>query len=157
MKDIILKKAAASDLKDILQLQQDIFTQEQKIPASMIPLPAQSAPQWWCALMNGFIVGAVAAWKQEDQMHWGRFAVMPAYRGLHIGTRLARFSLDDLFARQIEEIHMEAREATVKIICDLGGKVVGTPTAFYVGTVTPVVLSRKDYLEAKTQVVDHPV
>ena len=40
---------------------------------------------------------------------------------------------------------MEAREATVAIICRLGGRVVGKPVAFYKGTVTPVRLHRDDY------------
>ncbi|MDF2567861.1 MAG: transcriptional regulator, MarR family, partial [Oscillospiraceae bacterium] len=91
------------------------------------------------------IVGAVAAWKDNDQVHWGRFATKQNYRGLHIGTRLAQFSLDDLFSQRIEEIYMDARDITVKIICDMGGEIIGKPTKFYDGTVTPVVLRKKDY------------
>ena len=91
------------------------------------------------------VVGAVAAWKEGEQVHWGRFAVHNMLRGRGIGTKLAVFSLEDLFSRGFEEIYMEAREATVAIICRLGGRVVGKPVAFYKGTVTPVRLHRDDY------------
>ena len=49
----------------------------------------------------------------------------------------------DLFANGIDEIHMTARDSTVKIVCDMGGKIVGEPYKFYDGNVTPIVL-RKD-------------
>ena len=149
MKDLILRKATSLDLKEILQLQVDVFNAEQKIPASMIPLPAENSPRWWCALMDTTIVGAVAAWEYNSQVHWGRFVIMHSYRGLHIGTRLARFSLDDLFSQEIQEIYMDARDTTVKIICSMGGKIIGQPTEFY-GTVTPVVISKKDYKKGNT-------
>ena len=45
----------------------------------------------------------------------------------------------------VEEIHMTARDTTVKIVCDMGGEVTGEPYAFYAGNVTPVVLKRGNY------------
>lgn len=147
MDKIIMRKAISLDMADINQLQLDIFKGEQKIPAEMIPLSTDNAPQWWCVLYGSTIIGTVAAWKDKHQMHWGRFAVNPQYRGLHIGTKLARFSLEDLFNQGIEEIYMDARETTVKIICRMGGKIIGSPVPFYDGTVTPVVLYHKNYIE----------
>ncbi len=47
---------------------------------------------------------------------------------------LAQFSMDDLFPQQIEEIYMDARDATVKIICNMGRKIIGKPIVFYEGT-----------------------
>jgi predicted GNAT family N-acyltransferase len=145
MDDLILRKATILDMDDIIQLQLDVFEGEQKIPAQMIPISEDKSPQWWCALLGTSIVGAVASWKVSDQVHWGRFATKQNYRGLHIGTKLARFSLEDLFSQGMDEIFIDARDATVKIICGMGGIIIGNPTKFYDGTVTPVILSKKDY------------
>jgi predicted GNAT family N-acyltransferase len=147
--DLILRKANNLDMDNINQLQMDVFKDEQRIPEEIIPLAEEKAPQWWCALLGTTIVGAVAAWKENHQIHWGRFATSQNYRGLHIGTILARFSLNDLFSQDIDVIYMDAREVTVKIICDMGGQIVGVPMKFYEGTVTPVILFQKDYLNKK--------
>jgi hypothetical protein len=45
----------------------------------------------------------------------------------------------------VEEIHMTARDTTVKIVCEMGGEVTGKPYEFYKGCVTPVVLKRENY------------
>ncbi len=145
MDNLILRKAYIKDMEEILQLQIDVFEGEQRIPSELIPLPEEKSPLWWCALIGNTIVGAVAAWKEENQIHWGRFATRQNYRGLHIGTKLARYSLEDLFSQQIEEIYMDARDATVKIICSMGGKIIGKPIEFYDGTVTPIVLDEKEF------------
>ncbi len=145
MDNLILRKAAHKDMEDILQLQIDVFEGEQRIPSDLIPIPEEKSPKWWCALIGNTIVGAVAAWNEQNQVHWGRFATRQNYRGLHIGTKLARFSLEDLFSQQLEEIYMDARDATVKIICNMGGQIVGKPMEFYDGTVTPIVLYEKEF------------
>lgn len=145
--DLILRKATNPDMGNIIKLEIDVFHREQQIPSAMIPLPDENSPQWWCALLDASIVGAVAAWTDNNRVHWGRFATKRTYRGLHIGQKLAQFSLEDLFSQGIEEIHLDARDITVKIICEMGGKIIGKPTLFYDSNVTPVVLYRKDYME----------
>lgn len=145
MDKLMIRNAGIKDMEDILQLQIDVFEGEQGIPSELIPLTEEKSPRWWCAIIDTSIVGAVAAWNEQDHVHWGRFATRQNYRGLHIGTKLARFSLEDLFSQQIEEIYMDARDATVKIICNMGGKIVGEPIRFYDGTVTPIVLYEKEF------------
>ncbi|CZQ91538.1 GNAT family N-acetyltransferase [Trichococcus ilyis] len=147
MNKLSLRKATADDMEEILRLQVETFHGEQKIPSEGIPLPDEKSPQWWCAVLDDVLVGAVAAWEEDKQVHWGRFVTDPTHRGLQIGTKLARFSLDDLFSsQQVDEIHMEAREITVKMICRMGGKIIGEPIPFFEGTVTPLVLKKVDYL-----------
>jgi len=148
MNDLILRRAAPSDMNGLLQLQLDVFSGEQGIPSSMNPLPAESSPQWWCAFFGSELVGGVGAWRDHEEVHWGRYTIKPNYRGQHIGTKLARFSFEDLFSQGVKEIHMEAREITVRIICSLGGKITGEPKNFYLGTITPVVLYQTDYIKA---------
>lgn len=104
MNGLILRKAADADGADIFQLQADVFGGEQRISSAMIPLPHENSPQWWCAFTGTSMVGAVAAWKEKGQVHWGRFAIKQ---------------------------NMEARDATVKIVCGMGGKIIGEPEEFY--------------------------
>ncbi len=145
MDNLILRKAGLRDMEDVMQLQIDVFEGEQRIPSKLIPLPEDKSPRWWCALIGTTLVGAVAAWNENSQIHWGRFATRQNYRGLHIGTKLAQYSLEDLFSQQTEEIYMDARDATVKIICNMGGKIAGEPIVFYDGTITPIVLYEKEF------------
>ena len=142
MQNLVLRKATHEDLGDILRLQIAVFKGEQGIPDELIPIPAEKSPQWWCAILNSTIVGAVATWKECDETHWGRFATMQNFRGYQIGSSLARFSLHELFAQSVDEIHMDARDIIVKTLNRMGGLVVGDSMPFYRGTVTPMILTR---------------
>jgi hypothetical protein len=46
---------------------------------------------------------------------------------------------------------MDARDITAKIICKMGGKIIGKSIPFYEGTVTPIVLYKNDFLKSKTE------
>ena len=145
MQEVTIRKANNADMIDIMKLQVNVFTGEQKIPENMIEVTGESSVQWWCAAIESSVVGAVAAWRENNQIHWGRFAVNRNCRGKQIGTSLARHSLEALFSQGAEEVYMEARDATVAIICGMGGKIIGKPVSFYEGTVTPMIISREDY------------
>lgn len=145
MAEMIFRKARPDEIPRILRMQADVFGGEQGIPQEDIGGFLAKEPTCWCAEMDGKIYGAAAAWKENGKIHWGRFAVFPAARGQHVGTRLAERSFDDLFAEGAEEICMDARDATVRIVCAMGGEVAGEPYPFYEGNVTPVLLRREDY------------
>jgi len=144
--DIILRTATASDMDEILKLQIAVFAGEQKIPVEGVPLSSDLNPRWWCAELDGSLAAAVAAWQEGGKMHWGRFAVQPHLRGQHIGTALARHSVEALFAQGTDAIYLTARESTVHIFCKMGGVVTGEAEPFFEGTVTPVVLLHKNYV-----------
>ena len=66
-----------------------------------------------------------------------------------LGPKLARYSFEDLFGQNVDKIYMTARDTTVKIVCDMGGEIIGEPQSFYEGNVTPVVLKRENYKRNK--------
>lgn len=146
MNEYILRPAIPSDMDGILALQLAVFSGEQKIPPEDIPLSDSLQPRWWCAERDGQLAAAVAAWKEDGVVHWGRFAVQSHLRGQHIGTALARRSLEDLFRDGAEVIHLTARESTVRIFRKLGGIVTGEPIPFFESTVTPLILRKTDYI-----------
>ena len=149
MDKYIFRRAAREEMPRILALQADVFSGEQGIPADDIDTFMAKKPLCWCAesAENGKIYAAVAAWNETSETHWGRFVVFSAARGQHLGTALARVSFDDLFDMGVDKVYMDARDATVKIVCGMGGRVVGEPYKFYEGNVTPVVLEKTDYLK----------
>lgn len=147
MKEIRFQAARSEDLPEIMALQVQVFTGEQQIPESLVRSVQDAQPQWWCAKQDGKLLGTVAAWQENGVTHWGRFAVQSAHRNRGIGKQLARYSLEQLFAQQVQKIYMEAREATVHIICQMGGVVIGPAEPFFVGTVTPVELTSKDFIQ----------
>lgn len=132
----------------IIAMQADVFSGEQGIPCEDVDAFMAKEPVCWCAESDGKLYAAAAAWKENNQIHWGRFVVFPAARGQHIGTRLARFSFAELFHEGVDKIYMDARDVTVKIVCGMGGKIVGEPYKFYGGNVTPILLTRDDFLKA---------
>ncbi|SCC66984.1 GNAT family N-acetyltransferase [Kosakonia oryziphila] len=85
-----------------------------------------------------------AGYLQNEQHHWGRFCVDPAYRGLGIGKKLALTSLQDAFL-ECSEVIIDAREITVNLISQFGGKVTGEARNFYGMPVTPMRLEKKRF------------
>lgn len=143
--------ALLEDLEQIMDLQVRVFTGEQHIPADMVYSVERAHPQWWCAKEGRRVLGAVAAWQEEGVTHWGRFVTEPALRGRGIGKALARESLTALFAQGVPRVYMEAREATVHIICGMGGRVIGRPEPFFIGTVTPVEITPADFTPERSE------
>ena len=70
MDQITLRRAAAPDMEAILKLQVAVFEGEQGIPGELVCSPGDQFLQWWCALEGDSVVGAVAAWKEGEQVHW---------------------------------------------------------------------------------------
>lgn len=59
----------------IINLSTEVFTNEQRIPAELVPVSDDLKPIWWCARAEENIIGVTAAWKEKVKWHWGRFAV----------------------------------------------------------------------------------
>ncbi|GGP10685.1 hypothetical protein [Oceanobacillus neutriphilus] len=71
MENIVFRKAMEKDLPQILDLQTKIFNGEQKIPSEAISEFLAKKPQCWCAVFNDMVIGAVAAWEEDNVVHWG--------------------------------------------------------------------------------------
>lgn len=145
MDHITFRRAVKEDWPQIMELQTSIFHGEQGIPLDDIAGFFDRDPQCWCAVLDDTVIGAVAAWNENGVLHWGRFVIHPDYRGHHIGTQMARLSFDDLFSLGVTELYMEARDITAKIVCRMGGQIVGEPQPFYIGTITPIILRKYNY------------
>lgn len=50
------------------------------------------------------------------------------------------------FAQGVDEIFLEARDATVHILRGFGAQIAGEPFTFYRGRVTPILLKRTDFV-----------
>ena len=148
MENVIFRKARYEDMEKIMTLITEVFSGEQSIPKDLIPIPEEMSPQWWCAENNGIIVGSVALFWDQGTWHMGRFAVSPEQRGKHLGSRLIKTALRDIFSSGIQEICCEARDTTVHIIKKYGGEVTGKAVPFYEGTVTPMILRLGSYTDA---------
>ena len=133
--------------KSAMDFLANIFSKEQSIPKELIPLKSDEQ-KWWCIRLGENILGTVAAWKENDEWHWGRFAVDKNLRGLGLGKKLAVKSFDDIFGTDVNYIVIEARDVTVKLLENLGGEITGDEFLFYEGTVTPMRLEREYYYKA---------
>lgn len=149
MENIVFRRALPAEVPQIIAMQSDIFQSEQGIPGDDVAAFLEREPICWCAEADGKLCAATDAWREDGKVHWGRFVVVPAARRRHIGTRLARLSFRELFDSGVEEIHMHARDTTVKLVCGMGGRVVGEPYEFYGANVTPVLLTREGFLRAQ--------
>lgn len=145
MDELYIRKATVEDLVQIVAMQNAAFHGEQGIPEDSVENFSKKEPLCWCAFLGAEMVGTVAAWQEEGWTHVGRFVVDPAHRGHHIGKRLICAAFEDLFAEGAEELYMEARAVTVKLVESIGGKAVGETVPFFGGTITPMTLAREDY------------
>ena len=84
MDEIIYKRADADEVETIIKLQSDVFHIEQGIPEDLVEEFLSRNPICWCAKQNGEIIGTAIAWLEDGIMHWGRFVVVPPYRGKKI-------------------------------------------------------------------------
>lgn len=146
--ELRIERLPMDSLEEALILLREVFTGEQNIPAELHNIKEDLKPIWWCAKIDSEIVGVVAGWVKKDEWHWGRFAVRKRLRGLGIGRKLAEFSLHEIFNLCAEKISIEARDITVGIIKKLGGKVAGEPIDFYGASVTPMILTKHDFLNS---------
>ena len=149
--ELLFRRAVPPEKSALQKLQIDVFSGEQGIPPEEVPVLPSLAPQYWCAVKDSVPIGAVAAWREEGKVHWGRFAVKKEYRGQHIGQELALYSLRDLFSQQVDTIYLGARDATVKLMEKWGGKAIGASSFFHGSAITPVILQRDDFWRAQEQ------
>lgn len=124
-----------------------VFSKEQHIPKELIPLSFEQQ-HWWCFRNQNAIIGTVAAWNDNGVWHWGRLAVSSNHRGLGLGKQLALTSFRDLFNDGIEEITIDARDITVKLLQSLGGKVTGVTDTFFGIPITPMKIKRQDFFDS---------
>jgi len=143
---IKIERLSSNYLDDAIRLTTEIFAYEQDIPKELIPINKDFKQIWWCARVGEDIIGVVACWCQDNQWHWGRFAVAKRLRGLGIGKKMAIFSLNEMFNLDVEKVFIDARDVTVIILKQLGCEVLGKPIDFYGEPVTPVVIKKQDFM-----------
>lgn len=146
--EVMIERLPNENVKNALLLLEEVFAGEQSIPVELINIKEDLKPIWWHAKIDSKIVGIIASWIENDEWHLGRFAVNSSLRGLGIGKKLIIYALNEMFHLGAETVSMEARDVSVVILKKLGGKVVGEPIKFYDGTVTPMVLNKKDFLNS---------
>ena len=146
MDDLMIRRATEEEIPQIIDIQTEIFSGEQNIPAEIIDSFLSNRPTCWVAVQNGRIVGSIASWEENDEIHLGRFVVIPQFRGQKIGTKLLNHAVHELFNGSIETIYMEARDSSAKMVRAIGGRDTGKPFNFYLGDVTPMVLEKTAYM-----------
>ncbi|GIM28904.1 MarR family transcriptional regulator [Clostridium polyendosporum] len=143
---IILERIPLNCLQDAIKLATEVFTYEQNIPEELMPIKEDLMPIWWCARVGEEIIGIAASWIEENEWHWGRFAVDRRLRGLGIGKKIAMFSINETFNLGAEKIFIEAKDITVKMLEQFGCEVVGKAVEFYGEPVTPIIIEKSSFI-----------
>lgn len=147
---ILIEPLRENYRSEIDRLLLETFYDEQQIPDKLIEIPDKYESKWWIARSGEYLLGTVAFWQENNQCHWGRFAVNPDYRGLGIGKKLALKSLHECF-QENNEVIIEARDTTVRIISKLGGKITGDAFDFYGMAVTPMRITLQEFEQAQIE------
>lgn len=140
-----IRKAIEEEIPQIIDLQKEIFCEEQNIPEEMIGTFLSNRPVCWVAEQNGRIIGSISSWEEKDEVHLGRFVVLPQFRGQKIGTKLLNHAVHELFQNGAKIIYIEARDSAARMIRAIGGRNTGEAFEFYLGNVTPMVLEKEAY------------
>lgn len=140
-----IESVRKSELKEVYDFLETVFSKEQGIDKELIPLPF-SEQHWWSIKIDELIVATIAAWK--DGWHWGRLAVDKRKRGMGLGRRIAIHSLNELFNSGIDEIVIDARDITVTLLESLGGKITGETSTFSDHPITPMVVEKEKFIRS---------
>jgi len=143
---IKIEKVPLNYMEDAVKLAIEVFTYEQNIPKELIPINEGLNPIWWCARVGEDIIGVSAAWMEKNKWHWGRFAVDKGLRGIGIGKEIAIYSLNEIFNIGAEEIYLEARDVTLKILEPFGCEVIGEAMDFFGEPVTPAMFKKCSFI-----------
>lgn len=143
----VYRRAREEETPQIEDLLIRTFTGEQGIPAELISLSDKDSPQWFCAEEDGKLVGVIAFFRVDGDWHSGRFALEPACRGRHIGSRLLTYAFREMLDSGVEEVLMEVRPVTEHILLKLGAEVTSEPYPFYGSTCTSMRLLKSSFRE----------
>ena len=146
MNEFEIKIASPQDMDHIMELVVAVFDGEQGIPAKMTYIPEEKQPKWWFAERDGRVIACVACWVNGDELHMGRFAVLPELRGQGMGKILAKRAIQDLFEEGHEILYMEARDATVHILLQMGAEVTGETFQFFGENETPMMFRKEKFI-----------
>lgn len=141
MEELIVLKASGEECKVAEDFFSDIFFKEQSIPKSISFISADLRPVYWVIYISGEISAAAATWYENENLHFGRFAVKKEYRSKGIG----RILIENVFKAVFEVsdiIYAEARADVTGMILKMGGEVTGKTTHFFDGTITPLILKK---------------
>ncbi|WP_432664161.1 GNAT family N-acetyltransferase [Wukongibacter baidiensis] len=143
---LIFEELKQNYYKKAMNLVLETFNGDQNIPKELIPISKELTPMWWCIRIGEDVVGVVACWIENSDYHLGRIAVDKEFRKMGIGKKLILNSIKEIFANGGNEIYLDARDVTVKIIQRIGGKIIGDSVEFYGDSVTPMILKKSDFL-----------
>lgn len=101
-----IKRLPAQCYSPAMLFIEKIFHKEQNIPKKSIPVASEDQ-YWWCIQDDEEIIGTVAAWKENEEWHWGRLAVHQKLRGLGMGRKLVTKSLNELFQKKIQKLNID--------------------------------------------------
>ena len=125
-----VRRAEQAEMQAVLAFAAQIFADEQQIPREMNVIPAEKQPQWFCMEQDGVLAGTAAVYREGGRWHMGRITVAPSLRGQHRGTFLMKSVLTEVFAQGVDEIFLEARDATVHILRGFGAQIAGRQRLF---------------------------
>lgn len=143
---IRIEKIPLNYMENAIKLTTEVFADEQNIPENLIPINEDLNPTWWCARVGEDIIGVTAAWRENGKWHWGRYAVDKRLRGIGIGKKIAMFSLNEIFNAGADEIFIEARDITLKMLEKFGCEVIGEAEDFYGLPVTPIIIKKSYFM-----------
>ena len=70
------------------------ITNEQNFPTKLHNIKEEFTPIWWCERIDTEIFGIVASWGENNEWHWGRFAINKRLCGLGIGKKFGMSTLN---------------------------------------------------------------
>ena len=143
-----IRKANDKDMDSIMSLVDNVFEGEQNIPRKFNPISEEKLPTWYCVENENEVVGAAVVFKEDGEWHMGRIAISPKMRGQHIGTKMLKFILEDVFNQNTDRVYLDARDTTVHIMKQFGAKIIGATTVFYNDNITPIVIEKETFKKA---------
>ncbi|MDY0410484.1 ribosomal protein S18-alanine N-acetyltransferase [Virgibacillus soli] len=113
MGEVMIRKMELDDIADVYTVDSASFPVPWTKEIFYQEIALNSHAYYYVLLLDEHIVGYVGMWIVEDDAQITNIAILPSFRGLKLGEKLFRFSIQMAMYHGAERLSLEVRESNI--------------------------------------------
>ena len=109
IKDAIIRRMKVEDLEQVMKIEHSCFPTPWSVSAFQSELKDNDYARYFCLELNGKVIGYMGLWFILEEGHITNVAILPEYRGKHLGEFLMRSVIDKMVDEGMERMTLEVR------------------------------------------------
>ena len=134
MPDLLIRQAVPSDAEGIFEIEKACFPDPWSLESIAFELTENPHAFYIVADLGGKLAGYAGLWWIVDEGHITNVAVLPEYRGMHVGMGIMTVLIDHTSREGIQHHTLEVRpsnEAAINLYEKMGFQVEGRRKKYY--------------------------